>query len=59
MYVEKAYSTVDSDSSVSDGSMSAFGSAGAGSIPGGVEKFCFENFQPRSKDGWRCTLSNR
>ena len=43
----------------SDGSMSASGSAGSGFDPLRGSKFSFEYFQPRSQEGWRCTLSNR
>ena len=39
--------------------MSASGSAGPGFDPRRGSKFSFENFQPRGKEGWRCTLSNR
>ena len=43
----------------SDGSMSVSSSAGPGFDPKWDSKILFENFQPRGKDRWRCTLSNR
>ena len=43
----------------SEGSMTASGSAGPEFDLWRGSKFSFENFQPRGKEGWRCTLSNR